>query len=102
MMRSIIDHFTGKTARKRAAMEVMDAYFKARAAYDQAKRRGDTREHDASMILELLKPLEPSDHPARLVEFMCMTAALLVNVCGERRAYELSQRVADSIVGVAK
>jgi len=48
MMRSIIDHFTGKTARKRAAMEVMDAYFKARAAYDQAKRRGDTRgQHNA-------------------------------------------------------
>jgi hypothetical protein len=44
VIRSILDHLSGKTARKRAAMEVMDAYFKARAAYDQAKRRGDTRE----------------------------------------------------------
>ena len=60
------------------------------------------QKRDAAIILALLQETDPSEHPARLVALISMAAGALVTICGERKAYEHVQRVADAVIGVSK
>lgn len=55
---------------------------------------------DHQVIMDMLAPLDPAEHFARLEMHLAMTAAALVSVAGERKAYDATQRVADAIPGV--
>ena len=54
---------------------------------------------DPQVIINVLAPYEPSDHSARLEQLLTLTAAALVSVSGPRKAYDITQRVADAIPG---
>lgn len=54
---------------------------------------------DPQVILDVLAPLDPREHPACLEQLMTLTAAALVSVSGARKAYDVTQRVADAIPG---
>lgn len=55
---------------------------------------------DHQVIMDLLAPLDPRDHSTRLEQLLALTAAALVSVAGERKAYDATQRVADAIPGI--
>jgi hypothetical protein len=55
---------------------------------------------DPQVIMNVLAPLEPCDHSARLEQLLALTGAALVSVAGERKAYDAVQRVADAIPGI--
>ncbi len=54
---------------------------------------------DVDLIMNLLAPLEPRDHEARLTRLLQMTAGALVSISGERKAYDIVQRTADKLPG---
>ena len=54
---------------------------------------------DPQVIINVLAPYEPNDHSARLEQLLTLTAAALVSVSGPRKAYDITQRVADAIPG---